>query len=556
MSTSSLIRPGRLGGTIRFERFQLFFPEAPDSPRDSVRLTATSLGAVDIDVNGTPLMSVQLAAAPWQVFGASGEFALTLNIQEILERFIIAGLTGGPAPAPEEPSFPPGTATCPPPPSDAHRVLSREEATPSPTASAVPSFPRVMETRSPSPSEAHRVLSRDEGDTLDGIGVILLVFVLFVFVAFLAFSVCREARRRVILPAYSEAGWVTPREEPAVAVDGKWVVFAVFGLLVLTALYAFHRLSGHLDESAWTIAATGIVFLVFVLSAFVARFAVQGPASEIEFTGPGRGRYHGEECAVVLVPGLDPRIMDDSSQFDCSGIVRPLKYEKETNAIAYPQLTAFNLHDCDLRAFLIRMLGILKCLWERGYMIDTLVERDLFKAELTPDVLGRFIEKLHRSSEWTEQSENLKQLANLVPLPAQPDLYLEDLLRVMKGPAVDRPQPEKMLLHPFFWSEVEWWTKIDHWDGCLNQWAPAELVQFEHGGRAAVGGPWPNLIDSKLLDEMSKHRRYSPAVRDLVALIRNLLLHRDDYRERFRPYFAGLRKTFWRLFVYMYREVH
>jgi hypothetical protein len=453
---STLISSGEVQDVMSFERLQLFFHEGPGSPRESVRLSASSSGALAVYRNDSLGCHLQLSAAPWQVFGTSGQFALTV------------------------------------------KIWNREYRRQSTWIDHALHQPSTIESEMSRAARADRIGASPSPPS-----------------------------KRVDEPVASPVGWVMGWKEWPGAISGS-------GL-------------------AWVSLLSAVAWLCVVQ---ISRQNAE--ESVIQSTGRDSGMANRVECAVVPVPGVDAQVLEHARSFDCTGLTHIIAHQRGKNpAIAYPLLRPFNLQDCDVKEFLTRMLVVLEYIFAEGYRIEDLEEADLFEGLDHKVVLGRFAEKLHRSSNWTQQSENLSQLARLVPPPAEPDFYLTDLIRAMTGPPADRPRPEEARDHPFFWDSRRWREKVKNWDKSLSRWereAPDKMDQFRKDVLAFVGQDWHRSIDATFRTDMKRYLDRCPHdVRGLIKFVRNLAAH--VFGSGFDRYMYGIRQAFPQLFLYMYKNV-
>jgi hypothetical protein len=203
------------------------------------------------------------------------------------------------------------------------------------------------------------------------------------------------------------------------------------------------------------------------------------------------------------------------------------------------------------------MLVVLEYIFGQNYRLGDLAEADLFEGLGHKVVLGRFAEKLYASSDWEEQSENLTQLAEIVPPSAKLDLYLADLIEVMTGPQADRPRPAIAREQPFFWEGDRWRGKVQDWAVFLKSWesdSPGKVDRFRKDTLAFLGGDWHPLISQMLPADMKRYiDKRSHDVSGLVTFVGNLARHVsgtlvDRYVDR-------IRQEFPQLFLYMYKNV-
>lgn len=93
-----------------------------------------------------------------------------------------------------------------------------------------------------------------------------------------------------------------------------------------------------------------------------------------------------------------------------------------------------------------------------------------------------------------------------------------------------RPAGREVLLHPFFWNSDQRLTfllkasdRVEHEDRVPDS---AVLPALEGIGPDVFGASWETKLDSKLLDDGRRYRKYNfSSVRDLLRIIRNKSHH-------------------------------
>jgi serine/threonine-protein kinase/endoribonuclease IRE1 len=93
-----------------------------------------------------------------------------------------------------------------------------------------------------------------------------------------------------------------------------------------------------------------------------------------------------------------------------------------------------------------------------------------------------------------------------------------------------RPAAKDVLLHPFFWSGEQRLScllkasdRVEHEDRVPDS---VVLPALEAIGPDVFGASWETKLDSKLLDDGRRYRKYNfSSVRDLLRIIRNKSHH-------------------------------
>lgn len=121
---------------------------------------------------------------------------------------------------------------------------------------------------------------------------------------------------------------------------------------------------------------------------------------------------------------------------------------------------------------------------------------------------------------------------DLFPIEDMPEAV--DLVTRLLGSAADqRPRATEVLVHPFFWSSetrLSFLREASDRVELENREQQSDLLQaLESVGSRAIGGTWDGKLESGLLENIGRYRRYKfDSVRDLLRVIRNKLSH---YRE-------------------------
>ncbi|KAJ3208312.1 bifunctional endoribonuclease/protein kinase ire1 [Entophlyctis luteolus] len=146
---------------------------------------------------------------------------------------------------------------------------------------------------------------------------------------------------------------------------------------------------------------------------------------------------------------------------------------------------------------------------------------------------------------FTREMNILKGNHRLDRLDAVPDGGAEakDLIRRMlfKDPK-KRPDTQKILAHPYFWTTTQKLTFLqdvsDRLESEVREPPSGILKQLERGGEKMIGGKsWAAKIDRRILDDVRSFRQYDvTSVQDLLRVMRNKKHHYQELS-------ADLKKT-------------
>ena len=140
----------------------------------------------------------------------------------------------------------------------------------------------------------------------------------------------------------------------------------------------------------------------------------------------------------------------------------------------------------------------------------------------------------HPYGQWFEREANIMtnklDLSHLQGVPDAMDL----IQRMLGNEPGSRPSALQVCGHPFFWSDMrrlDFLTELS--DRLEYESADAMVVlAIERNAASVVGRNWDKKIDSVLLEDMKKYRKYdTTSVRDLLRVIRNKRHHFHELTE-------------------------
>lgn len=140
----------------------------------------------------------------------------------------------------------------------------------------------------------------------------------------------------------------------------------------------------------------------------------------------------------------------------------------------------------------------------------------------------------HPFGQWFEREANIMtgklDLAHLEHVPDALDL----ITRMLRTEPFLRPSAVQVCSHPFFWSyakRLEFLTELS--DRLEHESADAPVVlAIERNASLVIGRSWDKKLDSVLMEDVNKYRKYDiTSVRDLLRIIRNKRHHFHELSE-------------------------
>lgn len=128
-----------------------------------------------------------------------------------------------------------------------------------------------------------------------------------------------------------------------------------------------------------------------------------------------------------------------------------------------------------------------------------------------------------------------------------------------------RPDAQKILLHPFFWStakRLDFLLKVsDRFEGESRDPPSPLLIIFEEGAAQVVGTDWHPKLGQLFVENLGKYRKYhGDRILDLLRAMRNKSHHFNDMppklKEMMGPYPEGYLKYFTRRFPYLLMTIY
>jgi serine/threonine protein kinase len=137
----------------------------------------------------------------------------------------------------------------------------------------------------------------------------------------------------------------------------------------------------------------------------------------------------------------------------------------------------------------------------------------------------------HPYGQWFEREANIMlgkvDLAHLASLPDAREL----ISLMLQADPMRRPNGREICQHPFFWSSSKRLDFLIEFSDRVEQEDPKSqlVLALESNAAETIGQKWDKKLDSALLEDMGKYRKYDTnSVRDLLRVIRNKKHHFNE----------------------------